>query len=438
MSDGEPGAFSEVNTDIDTGPPQPTPGAPGDEEMPLTEHIEEMVRRLAVVALAMAVVGAVAFPFADRLINFLWFSILPGVADVCPPPTAAVGAGTVDAAEAACPRVYHPLALMLARLKVSALTGFVVGLPVFVYQTYLFMRPGLFPRERRYYLAAVPTSLVLAGIGVAFSFLLVLPVIFTYFLYYSESAADIAFGLTETFNLMVTMLGMFALIFQIPLFVMLAIMMGVTSRQWMAQRRLYFWGGFATIAFLFAPDPTGMAPIFVAITMILLFEGTLRLVAWTGEDSLVPTAAGIASVRPYAWGLAAVAAYVASDAPVPDGYFGALPPVVVDALEAVGLVGATPVIVAAAIIGAYEVFRILLRRAGVGVRVRYQVVRLRLPVWLTAVVVGYLGSPNPAVLRILGTTYLATTDALLLAGVIVALYEGVLLAWRFQEQNRRL
>jgi sec-independent protein translocase protein TatC len=437
MSDGEPGAFSEVNTDMDTGPPQPTPGAPGDEEMPLTEHIEEMVRRLAVVALAMAVVGAVAFPFADRLINFLWFSILPGVADVCPPPTA-VGAASADAAEAACPRVYHPLALMLARLKVSALTGFVVGLPVFVYQTYLFMRPGLFPRERRYYLAAVPTSLVLAGIGVAFSFLLVLPVIFTYFLYYSESAADIAFGLTETFNLMVTMLGMFALIFQIPLFVMLAIMMGVTSRRWMAQRRLYFWGGFATIAFLFAPDPTGMAPIFVAITMILLFEGTLRLVAWTGEDSLVPTAAGIASVRPYAWGLAAVAAYVASDAPVPDGYFGALPPVVVDALEAVGLVGATPVIVAAAIIGAYEVFRILLRRAGVSVRVRYQVVRLRLPVWLTAVVVGYLGSPNPAVLRILGTTYLATTDALLLAGVIVALYEGVLLAWRFREQKRRL
>ena len=437
MSDGEPGAFSDVNTDVDTGPPQPTPGAPSDEEMPLTEHIEEMVRRLAVVALAMAVVGAVAFPFADRLINFLWFSILPGIANVCPPPTAA-GAATADAADAACPRVYHPLALMLARLKVSALTGFVVGLPVFVYQTYLFMRPGLFPRERRYYLAAVPTSLVLAGIGVAFSFLLVLPVIFTYFLYYSESAAVIAFGLTETFNLMVTMLGMFALIFQIPLFVMLAIMMGVTSRQWMAQRRLYFWGGFATIAFLFAPDPTGMAPIFVAITMILLFEGTLRLVAWTGEDSLVPTAAGIASIRPYAWGLAAVAAYVASDAPVPEGYFGALPPVVVDALEAVGLVGATPVIVAVAIIGAYEVFRVLLRRAGVGVRVRYQVVRLRLPIWFTAVVVGYLGSPNPVVLRVLGTTYLTTTDALLLAGVVVALYEGVLLAWRLRERNRRL
>ncbi|EMA40781.1 twin-arginine translocase subunit TatC [Halococcus hamelinensis] len=246
-----------------------------DAEMPLADHIEEMIKRLGVVLVAMALVSGVVFLVADDLINFIWYSLLPGSAQLCPDAPADV---------AACPRVYDPLGLILARLKVSTLAGFVVALPLFVYETYAFMRPGLYPRERRYYIAAVPTSLVLAVVGVGFAFLVVLPVIFTYFLSYSEAAANIAFGLTETFGLMTLLMGFFALVFQIPLFVMLAIMMGITTRAWLANKRLYFWGTFIGIAFLFSPDPTGMAPIIVAATMITLFEGTLLLLRWTGSD----------------------------------------------------------------------------------------------------------------------------------------------------------
>ena len=246
-----------------------------DHEMPLADHIEEMIKRLAIVLVAMAIISGIVFPIADDLINFIWYALLPGSPRICPVPA--------SGSQAACPHVYDPLALILARLKVASLAGFVVALPLFVYQTYRFMRPGLYPRERRYYLAAVPTSLVLAFVGVAFAFYLVLPVIFTYFLGYSEGVTEIAFGLSETFGLMTLLMGFFALVFQIPLFVMLAIMMGVTTRAWLVSKRLYFWGAFLGIAFLFSPDPTGMAPILVAATMIGLFEGTLLLLRWTGS-----------------------------------------------------------------------------------------------------------------------------------------------------------
>jgi sec-independent protein translocase protein TatC len=239
-------------------------GPESDEEMPLADHIEEMVYRLGIVLVAMAVVSAIVFPFGDYIINFLWYSVLPG-------------------GDIARPRVYHPLALILARLKIATLAGFVVALPVFVYQTYLFMRPGLYEHERRYYLASVPASLVLAAVGVLFAYFLILPAIFTYFLTYSQSAAVVAFGLSETFGLIVLMMGLFAAVFQIPLFVMLAIMMGLTTRAWLVNKRLYFWGAFLGIAFLFSPDPTGMAPIMVAATMIGLFESTLLALRWTGR-----------------------------------------------------------------------------------------------------------------------------------------------------------
>ncbi|MFB6206515.1 MAG: twin-arginine translocase subunit TatC [Haloglomus sp.] len=414
------GLYSEM--DVEDHPPTgqghdgaARDGPPEDEEMPLADHIEEMVRRLGLVALVMAVVSGVVFPFGDQLINFLWNNVLPGT-------------------DVARPRVYHPLALMLARLKVATLAGFVVALPVFVYETYLFMKPGLYPRERKYYLAAVPTSLVLAAIGVAFSFFLVLPFIFTYFLQYSEGAANIAFGLTETFNLIVLLLGTFAFIFQIPLFVMLAIMMGVTTRRWLESRRIYFWGGFLTLAFLFSPDPTGMAPILVATTMVTLFEGTLALLRWTSRGSLVPTVGELVSARPYVYALGLLVGYLVSGAPIPGSYYAQLPGVVRTTLANANLTVAAPLLVGGSILLVYEgLGRLAWRVESVGaIRVLR---RLRLPVWLAAAIVGYLASPNPGLAQRVDQLALDRTVAAGIAIGIPVLYEISLLVYRFRTRH---
>jgi sec-independent protein translocase protein TatC len=242
-------------------------GPDSDVEMPLADHIEEMVRRLGIVFLLAGIVAVAVFPVADDLVNFLWNTHIPGATTI----------------ESRRPRLYGPLELILTELKVAGLAGFVVGLPVFVYQTYRFMRPGLYPNERRYYLAAVPTSLVLAFVGVAFAHFVVLPAIFAYFTSYTIGTAVIAFGLKETFGLILVLMGYMALVFQIPLFIMLAIMMDLVTRQWLTEKRLLFWGAFLGLSFLVSPDPTGMAPIIIAATMIVLFEGTLLMLRWVNR-----------------------------------------------------------------------------------------------------------------------------------------------------------
>ncbi|MDG5819602.1 twin-arginine translocase subunit TatC [Natronococcus sp. A-GB7] len=270
-TDGE-GVVGDRPEESDTTYPDPdedvggisTP--PDDEEMPLADHIEEMVLRLAVVLLIGAAGTAIGLLWASQAIEHVWNNVFPSQFEQVPPP-----------------HIYHPLELWLTRIKLSALLGIMVALPMFVYQCYLFMKPGLYPNERKYYLAAVPTSVVLAGLGMIFSYLLVLPILFQYFTFYAEGSAGIAYALGDTFNLIITLTGFLAIVFQIPLFMMLAIMMGVTTRRWLADKRLYFWAGFAGLAFLFTVDPTMMAPILVAITMILLFEGTLLLLKWTGR-----------------------------------------------------------------------------------------------------------------------------------------------------------
>ena len=403
-------------------------GAPDDEEMPLADHVEEMAMRLFVVVGVMSVVAVIALPYSDELINFLWYSFLDGPAEACGQVVTDVEGSTVAGAD--CPHVYNPLALILARLKVASLVGFIAALPVFVYQTYLFMRPGLYPHERRYYLAAVPTSLVLAAVGVGFAYFAVLRAMFDYFITYSDRAADLAFGLSETFNLIILMLGLFALIFQIPLFVMLAVMMGVTTRQWLKQRRLYFWGGFAAVAFLFSPDPTGMAPLMVAVTMIGLFEGTLLLLRWTGSSSPVPTADDLAARRPVAWLAFAVAGYVLSPAPVPTGYYEQLPTAVTGALAAVGLGNATPMLVGGGMIVCFEALAYLNKNYYGSVRLWRGFRRARLPVWGVAIVVGYLGSPDPTLFRLVNQFSLGRTAAVAVAAALIALYEAGIFVMR--------
>ncbi|RKD93597.1 twin-arginine translocase subunit TatC [Halopiger aswanensis] len=240
---------------------------PDDEEMPLADHIEEMILRLAVVLLFGTAGTAIGLLFASDAISYIWTDVFPAAAEEVPPP-----------------HVYHPLELWLTRIKLSALLGIMVALPTFVYECYLFMRPGLYPHERKYYLAAVPTSVVLAGIGMVFSYVLVLPVLFQYFTYYAEGSAAIAYALGDTFDLIITLTGFLAIVFQIPLFIMLAIMMGVTTRRWLAQKRLYFWAAFLGLSFMFTFDPSGMAPILVAIVMVALFEGTLLILKWVGTE----------------------------------------------------------------------------------------------------------------------------------------------------------
>ncbi|GAA0294825.1 twin-arginine translocase subunit TatC [Halarchaeum salinum] len=239
-------------------------GPSSDEEQPIAVHVEEMVRRLGVVVLIAGVVSALCFPFGDTLITVIWDGVLP-------------------ASSTAQPHIYAPLELIVTQFKVASIAGVIVALPVIVYETYAFMRPGLYPHERRYYLAAIPTSLVLAVVGVVFAYFVVVPSVMSYFLYYSTSVANAALALGSTFNLILVLMAYLAIVFQIPLFVMLAIMMGLTTRRWLADRRLLFWGAFAGVSFLATPDPTGVAPVVVAATMIVLFEGTLLLLRWTGN-----------------------------------------------------------------------------------------------------------------------------------------------------------
>jgi sec-independent protein translocase protein TatC len=174
-----------------------------------------------------------------------------------------------------------------------------------------------------------------------------------------------------------------------------------------------------------------MAPFLVAATMIGLFEGTLVVLRWTGRDSLAPNPDAWASARPYVWPLAAVAGYAVSSAPVPAGLYGRLPTPVTDGGVQLGVGGATPVVVGGRVLLAFEAVAWLARRSEASRRTRRTLARVRLPVWLTASVVGYLASPDPVALRVARDADVAATTAVALALGLVVVYEGTIAVSRY-------
>ncbi|MFP4632257.1 MAG: twin-arginine translocase subunit TatC [Halobacteriota archaeon] len=234
-----------------------------DEEMPLSAHIEELAKRLLVVILATTAVMVVAFVYSDWLLDVIWYQFFDFP-----------------------PRVYQPFAEILTRLRLSAMLGLALAVPLLVYEAFEFMKPGLYPSEQRYFLSVVPVSVVLMSLGMAFSFTFALPVLFRYFIFYSEDVATAGLGLVETFNLIVLVSLAFGVVFQVPLLMVFAVKMEVASRRWFDEHRIYVWGGCITVAALFAGtlDPTGVAGLMVALTMILLFEGTVAGLRIVGVD----------------------------------------------------------------------------------------------------------------------------------------------------------
>ena len=123
--------------------------------MTLVEHLTELRRRLFISILAIVIGAIAAFIVYDHILSFL----LHPYCDVLPP------------GKPCTLFIQDPLEGFAARLKVSGYTGLMLALPVVLWQIWRFITPGLNPKEKRYAVPFVLTSMVLFLLGAALAYL---------------------------------------------------------------------------------------------------------------------------------------------------------------------------------------------------------------------------------------------------------------------------
>jgi sec-independent protein translocase protein TatC len=129
--------------------------------MPLVDHLRELRRRLVVSLVAICIGTVLGWLWYDEV-----FALVRGPFDTVVADARAAGRDVTLAFTG----VADPFVM---QLKVAGVTGVLLAAPVWLYQLWRFVTPGLRTNERRWAIgfAAVATPLFLAGAGLAYVFL---------------------------------------------------------------------------------------------------------------------------------------------------------------------------------------------------------------------------------------------------------------------------
>jgi sec-independent protein translocase protein TatC len=228
--------------------------------MSLLEHIRELRNRLLKALLALAVGMAVGWFFFNPVWEFL------------KRPYCKVPQENRLLAAHGCTLVVNGLFDgFFIHLKIMFLVGLVVSSPVWLYQLWAFIAPGLYARERRWTYAFVGTAvpLFLAGAGFAY---LAMSNGLRFLLHLVPNGAIALITVDTYFGYMTAMLLIFGLAFEVPLIMVLLNMAGVLTharmRKW---RRLMIFAVFAFAA-VAVPSPDPFSMLLLALPCVILVE----------------------------------------------------------------------------------------------------------------------------------------------------------------------
>ena len=221
----------------------------------LVEHLGELRTRLLICLAAVGVGFAFAYAFHGDLIGWLNHALPEGRRR---PVTLGVG---------------EPF---LTSIKISLYAGFALALPVVLWQVWSFLAPALRQGTSRILAVFVGFSTVLFAAGVAFAYWIALPAAVHFLTTYDSALYDIEVRAKDYYSFAVMVLVSVGLVFQLPIFILALLRLGVTTTAKLRRNRRV---GYVAMAALAVALP-GVDPVTTALEMVplvLLFEASIWL-----------------------------------------------------------------------------------------------------------------------------------------------------------------
>ena len=226
----------------------------------LVGHLAELRTRLICSLLAVGVLTLVAWNFSDFFFSIIRKPILPYLPQ----------RGLVFTA---------PMDKFMAHLKVSILTGVIFACPVWIYQSWMFIAPGLYKNEKKfgYYFISFGTFLFL--LGVFFVYFVVYPLAFEFLLNFGGDVDLAMITINDYLSFFITTTLVFGLAFELPLVLTILGILGVVTKPLLIKFRRYALVLICVLsAFITPPDVISM--ILLVLPLYGLYELSILLVGW--------------------------------------------------------------------------------------------------------------------------------------------------------------
>ena len=226
-----------------------------DEDATLVEHLEELRWRIIVVVGALALTTIVAFAFHGHILDWLNHPL------------------PADRRRVVTLGVAEPFTVSVT---VSVYAGFLLALPVILWQGWSFLAPAFDPSIERSVLGLVAFATALGAAGLAFGYLIVLPRALEWLTHYDDSHFTNLIQAKAYYSFTATVLLGIVLVFELPMFVLGLVSIGVlSSRSLRRNRRLGYF--IVAVVALGLPGPDPVTTGLELLPMWALFEGSIWL-----------------------------------------------------------------------------------------------------------------------------------------------------------------
>jgi sec-independent protein translocase protein TatC len=231
---------------------------PGEVEMTLVDHLEELRRRILRSLLALVVAAAACLAFVRPLVRLLE---LP--------------AGDIRFLQLA------PGEFLAVSLKVAGYGGLTLALPYMLYEALAFVLPGLSRRERRLVAPAVAASALLFAAGLVFAWWALVPAALNFLVSYGADVVEPMWSIERYLDFVLLLMVATALSFQLPVLQLILGALGLIRARTMGAAWRWVLLGAAVASAVLTPSTDPLTMLLLAGAIMALYLVGLALVGLT-------------------------------------------------------------------------------------------------------------------------------------------------------------
>ena len=236
------------------------PTTPEEIRQPITEHLEELRKRLIRSLIAFGIGTALCYNFAPEIFRRLLIPL--------------TGALPLDSH-----LIFTELTeAFLTYFKLALWGGFVLASPVIFYQTWRFTSPGLYRKERKLVVIFALWSTLGFLAGMVFAYFVAIPSIMTFLLSFGRTVVVPMPSMKESLSLVLRLLLIFGVMFELPLAMFLAGRGGILTAAFLRKWRKGAVLGALLVATVLTP-PDAVSQILVSFPLYGLYEAGILLCA---------------------------------------------------------------------------------------------------------------------------------------------------------------
>jgi sec-independent protein translocase protein TatC len=230
--------------------------------MTLTEHLEELRKTLINIVIILGVSFFACYGYGEYIAEFLLYPLR----------------NSLEGSNSGQIVYLGLLDKVMSQLQVAFWTSIIVSSPMWFYQLWKFVKPGLHGHEIKAVRPFLLIGFIFFCLGICFGYFVVFPLTFETLLSFGVKNVQATISLKDYLVLSSKVLVFLGLVFQLPNILLILGFMGLVTKYSLREMRRYIYVGFAVLsAMLTPPDPYTMLGLW--FPLVILFEIGILAVA---------------------------------------------------------------------------------------------------------------------------------------------------------------